>query len=65
MSLARIFPHSFDTKRAHYSAPLSETLAHDGGREANSVHYGRRINTQRPEITNDMSARDIVSMLSR
>ena len=65
MSLEHFFPRSFDAKRAHFSAPMTEALTRVEHRDANSVHFGRRINMQRHEIYNGMSARDIVSMLGR
>lgn len=65
MSLERFFPLSFDHKRNHFTAPLHEAFVRSKNSDANSVHFGRHMATHHNEIHQDMSARDIVSMLSR
>jgi hypothetical protein len=65
VSLERFFPRSSDAKRNHFSGPLHEAFARGDNSDANAVHFGRRIDTHHNQIHHDMSARDIVTMLSR
>lgn len=68
VSLENLFPRSFTTKRTHFSSftgSLREAFARSGQSQANAVHFGHHIETTGNQIHADMSARDIVSMLSR
>lgn len=65
MSLEKMFPRSSTTKRTRFTKPLHESFARSASSDANAVHFGHHVEAARQEIHNDMSARDIVSMLNR
>lgn len=65
MSLAHHFPRSFDRKRPHFAMSLREAIVHHDDAHADAVHFGHQVDRDAHEVHSDMSARDIVTMLSR